>query len=194
MQRWRIRFHLQELDLVPGRTILGRDPECPISFDDSLVSRCHAEIHVSDEGCMLIDLGSKNGVWVNGRRIVAPCMLRSNDRIRLGRDELVVLHGVVDELATSERPTGMMHACSLCGHEHVADLAFCPACGLHPDASAAVAEFLDYHSRTAPRTPHAEEPRPDPPRDDPHAAEDQRSGIRPAFRGITTRRIASSDS
>jgi hypothetical protein len=143
--RWRIRFHLQEIDLPLGRTILGRAPECPFTFDDGLVSRRHAEVHVSEEGCMLIDLNSRNGVFVNGVRLTAPHMLNPNDRIRLGRDEIVVLHGVVDELSASERPTGVKRVCP-CGHEHVADLATCPACGLDVAASAAVAEFLAFAS------------------------------------------------
>ncbi len=128
MQRWRLRFHLQELDLRPGRTLLGRGPECPITFDDPLVSRQHAEIFVCDEGCLLTDLGSRNGVRVNGVRLRSPKLLDANDRIRLGRDELVLLVDAFDSV-TPERPTAAQQICVRCGHEHVADLPICPACG-----------------------------------------------------------------
>ena len=130
MQRWRLRFHLQEIDLRPGRTMLGRGPECPITFDDALVSRQHAEIFVCDEGCLLTDLNSRNGVRVNGVRIRSPRLLNANDRIRLGRDELVVLLDVESDSQAPERPTAAQHICDCCGHEHVADLTNCPACGV----------------------------------------------------------------
>ncbi len=130
MQRWRLRFHLQEIDLRPGRTILGRGPECPITFDDALVSRQHAEIFVCDEGCLLTDLNSRNGVRVNGVRLRSPKLLTANDRIRLGRDELVVLLDAEIDSQVPERPTAARQICDRCGHEHVADLAICPACGV----------------------------------------------------------------
>ena len=134
MQRWRLRFHLQEIDLRPGRTILGRGPECPITFDDALVSRQHAEIFVCDEDCLLTDLNSRNGVRVNGARLRSPKLLSANDRIRLGRDELVLLVDEENESLVPERPTAAQQICVRCGHEHVADLLICPACGITTDA------------------------------------------------------------
>jgi predicted component of type VI protein secretion system len=137
MQRWRLRFHLQEIDLRPGRTILGRAPECPITFEDALVSRQHAELFLCDEGCLLTDLGSRNGVRVNGMRLTSPVLLSPNDRIRLGRDELVLLIDSGDSLELgSERDTAVERCCTTCGHEHVADLPACPDCGVAPVAAA----------------------------------------------------------
>lgn len=138
MQRWRLRFHLQEIDLRPGRTILGRGPECPITFDDALVSRQHAEIFVCEEGCLLSDLNSRNGVRVNGVRLRSPKLLVANDRIRLGRDELVLLLDTASDSQVPERPTAAQHMCEFCGHEHVADLAICPACGVTAGVTRAV--------------------------------------------------------
>ncbi len=137
MQRWRLRFHLQEIDLRPGRTILGRGPECPITFDDALVSRQHAEIYVCEEGCLITDLNSRNGVRVNGARLRSPKLLSANDRIRLGRDELVLLVDTDADSQIPERPTAAEHICERCGHEHVADLPLCPACGVTAGTSQA---------------------------------------------------------
>lgn len=136
MLRWRLRFNLQEIDLRPGKTTLGRAAECPITLEDPLVSRHHAEIHVGEAGCLLVDLGSRNGVRVNGVRLGAPTVLRANDRIRLGRDELVILQ-VGDELngepgtGRRTRPTGVQDFCDRCGaeHAHVAGSTQCPRCG-----------------------------------------------------------------
>lgn len=131
MQRWRLRFNLQEIDLRPGRIGLGRAAECPITFEDPLVSRYHAEIEVGPLGAVLIDKGSRNGVRVNGVRITEPTKLRPNDRIRLGRDELVILMSS-DTLSTSDassRPTGREDSCARCGSEHAAGMYNCPRCG-----------------------------------------------------------------
>lgn len=127
--RWRLRFHLQEIDLPPGRTILGRGPDCPITLEDPLVSRRHAALEVSEVGCMLVDLGSRNGIHVNGVRRRERLMLQPNDRIRLGRDELVLLLAADTDEVTSARPTASSRRCPWCGHESVSHHASCPACG-----------------------------------------------------------------
>ncbi len=134
MLRWRLRFHLQEIDLRPGKTTLGRAAECPITLEDPLVSRHHAEIHVGETGCLLVDLGSRNGVRLNGNRITAPTVLRVNDRIRLGRDELVILQSGSDQAAEPgtgrrTRPTGVQDVCDRCGEEHASGTVNCARCG-----------------------------------------------------------------
>ena len=125
--RWRLRLNLQEIDLPSGRTMLGRAPECPITLEDPLVSRHHAELFVDGESCSVVDLGSRNGVHVNGVRRTDRVVLRPNDRIRLGRDELVLLLGS-DVGLMSSRPTASSRSCP-CGHEYVSSLASCPQCG-----------------------------------------------------------------
>jgi hypothetical protein len=131
MQRWRLRFNLQELDLQQGRIALGRAAECPITFEDPLVSRHHAEIVVTRTGATVHDLGSRNGVRINGVRITGPTALRPNDRIRLGRDELVILmtDDRIEDSGYSARPTGIEDVCQRCGHEHAAGVVSCPGCG-----------------------------------------------------------------
>jgi transcriptional regulator with GAF, ATPase, and Fis domain len=51
--------------------VFGRDPGCDLVTDDDRVSRRHAEIQGSDGGWSVRDLGSKNGIAVDGRRVVA---------------------------------------------------------------------------------------------------------------------------
>lgn len=126
--RWRLRFNLQEIDLPNGTTMLGRAPECPITLEDPLVSRHHAELQVGDAGCVLVDLGSRNGIHVNGVRRSERVALRPNDRIRLGRDELVLLLAN-DFGIMSSRPTASSRSCRACGHEFVTELDSCPECG-----------------------------------------------------------------
>ena len=63
---------------------LGRSREADIVFDDPNVSRKHAEVRPSGGSWIVRDLGSTNGVKVNGRRITAPQSLRRGDVIELG--------------------------------------------------------------------------------------------------------------
>ena len=72
----------RELQLV-GRIVVGRDPACEISHDDSLLSRRHAEFVASTDVVKVRDLGSRNGVFVNGTRAVER-VLAEGDVIQIG--------------------------------------------------------------------------------------------------------------
>jgi pSer/pThr/pTyr-binding forkhead associated (FHA) protein len=65
------------------RVTLGRGPGVDLAFDDSAMSRQHAVIEFDDGTFKLQDLGSTNGLRVNGTRVhVQP--LKHGDRIELG--------------------------------------------------------------------------------------------------------------
>jgi hypothetical protein len=76
----------------PGRPVLlgsrqvrlGRRPECDLPVVDPAVSRRHASLYWRAGGWYLVDHGSTNGTFVNGRRIRAPAKLADGDEIRLG--------------------------------------------------------------------------------------------------------------
>jgi hypothetical protein len=71
--------------VVPaGGAIIGRSRDSDIVLDDSNVSRRHAEISPSGPSWLIQDLGSTNGVRVNGRQVNGPHPLESGDRIELG--------------------------------------------------------------------------------------------------------------
>jgi hypothetical protein len=76
--------------MVVGATgaVIGRSRDCDIVLGDHNVSRRHAEVRPTDEGWAVIDLGSTNGVLLNGRRINGTAALRGGDRIELGTSEL----------------------------------------------------------------------------------------------------------
>ncbi len=63
---------------------LGRDPSSMVRLHDTEVSRQHAEIRFSDDIYEIIDHGSSNGTFVNGRRIERH-VLDSGDQIQLGK-------------------------------------------------------------------------------------------------------------
>ena len=73
--------------LAGERLTIGRSRECEILVDDPNVSRRHAEVRKTIEGWMIVDLGSTNGVKVNGKRVQEE-VLRPGDTITLGLVEL----------------------------------------------------------------------------------------------------------
>ncbi|MFM7181554.1 MAG: FHA domain-containing protein [Verrucomicrobiales bacterium] len=62
---------------------IGRAPENEIALDDSSVSTFHAEIHRDGDHHVLKDLGSTNGVRLNGER-VQEAHLSDGDLLRFG--------------------------------------------------------------------------------------------------------------
>jgi len=64
--------------------VLGRSRECDVVLDDPNVSRRHAELRPSGGSWIVNDLGSTNGVKVNGRRIRGPQSVKPGDTLELG--------------------------------------------------------------------------------------------------------------
>ena len=58
-------------------------------LEDAGVSRHHAELRPQEDGWIVEDLGSTNGVLLNGRRIRGAQALQDGDRIELGSTEVV---------------------------------------------------------------------------------------------------------
>jgi hypothetical protein len=69
--------------LAGERMTIGRSRDCEIVIDDPNVSRRHAELRKTIEGWMIVDLGSTNGVKVNGQRVHED-VLSPGDEITLG--------------------------------------------------------------------------------------------------------------
>jgi adenylate cyclase len=71
---------------------LGRDRENDIPLSDKCASRSHAMVQIIGQGTQdayyLIDLGSRNGSFINGRRVTIPVSLKNGDRITLGETNL----------------------------------------------------------------------------------------------------------
>ncbi len=70
---------------APGTTVeIGRDPACDIVLDNPKVSRNHVKVEATPEGAWrLVDSGSTNGTWVDGRR-VGQLVITSSETVTLG--------------------------------------------------------------------------------------------------------------
>jgi pSer/pThr/pTyr-binding forkhead associated (FHA) protein len=80
----------------PGRhwalgptSLVGRGTGADVTLEDSLVSREHVTISRDEAGWMVRDLGSRNGTFVNGRRVDVE-RLRYGDRLAIGQTVLLL--------------------------------------------------------------------------------------------------------
>jgi hypothetical protein len=74
----------RQIVLREGENVLGRGADAAIQVDLGRVSRRHARIVVENGRAVIEDLGSKNGTFLRGERIVGPSVLRDGDEIGVG--------------------------------------------------------------------------------------------------------------
>ncbi len=69
--------------------LVGRNEDSDFVITDRWISRNHAMLQAMDNGDMyLIDLGSRNGSFLNGRRVGIPVIINDGDRLTFGQTEL----------------------------------------------------------------------------------------------------------
>ncbi len=78
-----------------GSTLLGRSPDAGTVLElneYSGVSRIHARLLMKEGALFVSDLESRNGTWINGRRLPSgqPHELRAGDVLNLGRTRFIV--------------------------------------------------------------------------------------------------------
>jgi pSer/pThr/pTyr-binding forkhead associated (FHA) protein len=86
LARYRLRYQSTDLEMPLGDFVIGRSSDCSLAVDDPLVSRRHAVLHVSADAVVAEDLGSRNGITVNGERTVGTQLLTRTGAAR-GRVE-----------------------------------------------------------------------------------------------------------
>ena len=79
-------FGLATLEGVPNPYTIGRAPDNQLVVNDLKASSHHAQIRPEGQGYEVIDLGSRNGTFVNEQQLVphVPHLLSMNDQIRVG--------------------------------------------------------------------------------------------------------------
>ncbi len=73
---------------------IGRKPHNTIQLTEQNVSRSHAKLVFQDDGWLIEDLGSYNGVRINGVPIHGPTLLRESDLIQIGDYHLTLTDDV----------------------------------------------------------------------------------------------------
>ena len=81
---WRLRVGGLPLALLPGENVIGRDPDVAVHIDHSEISRRHARVLVNGDGAVVEDLQSRNGTFLNGKRVESPTALHDGDVLSVG--------------------------------------------------------------------------------------------------------------
>jgi general secretion pathway protein A len=79
-----------ERDLVPGRLIIGRTSDNDLQIDSKFVSRHHAQIVTTLQGCVIEDLNSTNGVYMRSKRVRRQ-ILNDGDVFQIGQHEIMYM-------------------------------------------------------------------------------------------------------
>jgi hypothetical protein len=82
-----LSFDGTRYEVKQRRVVIGRSRDCEIQLSDTNVSRRHAELRQEGASYWIVDLGSTNGLEVNGKR-VKRAKLSDGDRITVGSTEV----------------------------------------------------------------------------------------------------------
>jgi pSer/pThr/pTyr-binding forkhead associated (FHA) protein len=91
-----VQWGIDEVPLLPGENVIGRASDALISVASLKVSRRHARIVVEGGRAVIEDLGSRNGTYVDERRIEGPVELRGGEHITVGPVLLIFRNPVSD--------------------------------------------------------------------------------------------------
>jgi hypothetical protein len=99
----------RSIELKHGSNSFGRSRTNDHRLEDDAVSECHCEVIVGEDSVRVRDLGSTNGIFVDGRP-VSEAELQDGQTLRIGSLEFVLegapAHLSVPELAVPESPFG----------------------------------------------------------------------------------------
>lgn len=76
---------LDRIELEWGETVIGRGDDCTLMLPIAKISKRHARITGSEDGWVIEDLGSRNGVYVDGARIAEATSLTRTTTLHIGR-------------------------------------------------------------------------------------------------------------
>jgi predicted component of type VI protein secretion system len=94
-----------------AEAFVGRDLNNDIVINDPEISRRHARLYAQGNGYVLEDLGSTNGSFVNGQRLLGPYVLRPGDTVTFGeRLNMVFESAEVDQDATMVSPAARSYS------------------------------------------------------------------------------------
>ena len=101
----------KERKLAPGATMVGRGATCDLVLNESSVSRRHVQLSIAGGHCLVKDLGSRNGTYLNGQQI-EEAEVADGDRLILGTFQLRLRCSVADNivLTDDEAPVSVANA------------------------------------------------------------------------------------
>jgi len=91
----------REVLIVGDEFLIGRGSDCDLRLRDINISRHHCIIRIRPQEITLTDLGSSNGSYVNGHRVVSQTALKSGDEIQVAEFRFFLDLGEGDVLPES---------------------------------------------------------------------------------------------
>jgi type II secretory pathway predicted ATPase ExeA len=79
-----------ERELRPGRLVIGRTPDNDLQIDSKFISRHHCQIVTQADSCLIEDLNSTNGIYVQSKR-VRRHNLNDGDVVQVGQHEIMYI-------------------------------------------------------------------------------------------------------
>jgi type II secretory pathway predicted ATPase ExeA len=81
---------LVERELKPGRLVIGRTPDNDLQIDSKFISRHHCQLVTQPDSCLIEDLNSTNGIFVQSKR-VRRHNLNDGDVVQVGQHEIMYI-------------------------------------------------------------------------------------------------------
>ena len=97
-----------ERELKPGRLVIGRTPDNDLQIDSKFISRHHCQIVTQADACVIEDLNSTNGIYVQSKR-VRRHNLNDGDVVQVGQHEIMYIDERIRSRNTAEHTdTGVL--------------------------------------------------------------------------------------
>jgi general secretion pathway protein A len=100
-----------ERELKPGRLVIGRTPDNDLQIDSKFISRHHCQIVTQPDACLIEDLNSTNGIYVQSKR-VRRYNLNDGDVVQVGQHEIMYI---------DERPPRARHPVETVDNDEAAE-------------------------------------------------------------------------
>ncbi len=81
---------MSERELKPGRLVIGRTSDNDLQIDSKFISRHHCQIVTQADSCLIEDLNSTNGIYVQSKR-VRRHNLNDGDVVQVGQHEIMYI-------------------------------------------------------------------------------------------------------
>lgn len=76
---------------LKDNTVVGRDPDCDLSIDCHLLSRHHAKLQVEMGQLRIVDLNSRNGTYLNDKKVVGEHIGVPGDELRFDQQRFIIV-------------------------------------------------------------------------------------------------------
>ncbi|MBL4883453.1 MAG: SpoIIE family protein phosphatase [Planctomycetaceae bacterium] len=96
-------------ELISDRLVLGRHPSCEVVLENAVISRQHARMIRQGDSYVIEDLGSRNGTFVNEKKVRGLQLIQAKDHIRICEivleylEELPQFDATVSEIPVDEK-------------------------------------------------------------------------------------------